>query len=161
MLPSILETAYFDWLSPSYDRVEADRECRPAASASGDMAPDPDLQMKISAGEAASLIAKYVTEEIHVAATLHTTAAQARVRGFVRHWDFGGVPGLLVGGADRDSNCIVFRLADCEYKYGDLREAGPDTTQPHQGAIEGFLLIKSVSAHEVLMISEGRSRPAR
>lgn len=116
--------------------------------------------MKISAAEAASMIAKYVTEQVHVAATLHTTMARARVRGFARHWDFAGVPGVLVGEADPESNCIAFRLADCEYEYGDLREAGPDSTQPLQGQIEGFLLIRSVSSQEVLMIFEGRDRAA-
>jgi hypothetical protein len=53
----------------------------------------------------------------------------------------GVTPHLVVGKGDRESDQIKFRLSDCEFAYGDFRDATAEDFGAHK--FEGFLVVAS------------------
>jgi hypothetical protein len=63
------------------------------------------------------------------------------VVGTIRVAIVGGVPHLLAGKDDSESDHIKFRLSDCEFQYGDFRDASAEDSAAHK--FEGFLVVAS------------------
>ena len=98
--------------------------------------------MKVTLEAALSLLSKYVEERTPVRAVLGSPSLSvARVVGTIRVSNDGGVPYLLIGKDDSESDQIKFRLSDCEFAYGDFREAGAEDYGAHK--FEGFLVVAS------------------
>jgi len=99
--------------------------------------------MKITTEDALSLLGKYADERTPVLAVFVTPSVSiARVTGQIHISDVGVVgPHLIVGKDDGTSDQIKFRLSDCEFSYGDFRDA----TAEEFGAdkFEGFLVVGS------------------
>ena len=53
----------------------------------------------------------------------------------------GVTPHLVVGKGDGESDQIKFRLSDCEFAYGDFRDATAEDFGAHK--FEGFLVVAS------------------
>ena len=96
--------------------------------------------MKVTLEDALSLLSKYVEERTPVLAILGTpwSLSVARVVGTIRVSIVEGVPCLLIGRADSESDQIKFWLSDCEFAYGDFRD---EESAAHK--FEGFLLAGS------------------
>jgi type I restriction enzyme R subunit len=83
------------------------------------------LAMKVTLEDALSLLGKYVDERTPVLAVFVTPSVSiARVTGLI-HISVADVvgPHLIVGKDDGTSDQIKFRLSDCEFSYGDFRDA--------------------------------------
>jgi hypothetical protein len=86
-----------------------------------------------------SLLSKYVEERTPVRAVLGSPSLSvARVVGTIRVSIVGGVPHLLIGKDDSESDQIKFRLSDCEFAYGDFRDEESAALK-----FEGFLVVGS------------------
>ena len=95
--------------------------------------------MKITLEDALSLLSKYAEERTPVLAILGTPSVSvARVVGAIRISIIGGVPCLLIGKEDSESDQIKFWLSDCEFAYGDFRD---EESAAHK--FEGFLVVGS------------------
>jgi hypothetical protein len=84
--------------------------------------------MKITLEDALSLLGKYVDERTPVLAVFVTPSVSvARVTGLI-HISVVDVVGLhlIVGTDDGVSDQIKFRLSDCEFTYGDFRDAAAE-----------------------------------
>jgi hypothetical protein len=81
--------------------------------------------MKVTLEDALSLLGKYVEERTPVLAVFVTPSVSvARVTGTIHISVVDGVtPHLVVGKGDGESDQIKFRLSDCEFAYGDFRDA--------------------------------------
>jgi hypothetical protein len=81
--------------------------------------------MKVTLDDALSLLGKYVEERTPVLAVFVTSSASVtRVTGTIQISVVDGVtPHLVVGKEDGESDQIKFRLSDCEFTYGDFRDA--------------------------------------
>jgi hypothetical protein len=98
--------------------------------------------MKVTLEDALSLLSKYAEERTLVLAVFVTPSLSvARVVGTIRVSIVGGVPHLLIGKDDGESDQIKFRLSDCVFEYGDFREAGAEEYGAHR--FEGFLVVGS------------------
>ena len=98
--------------------------------------------MKVTLEDALSLLSKYADERTPVLAAFVTPSLSvARVVGTIRVSVVGGVPHLLIGRDDGESDQIKFRLSDCVFEYGDFREAGAEDYGAHK--FEGFLVVGS------------------
>jgi hypothetical protein len=99
--------------------------------------------MKVTLEDALSLLGKYVDERTPVLAVFVTPSVSvARVTRTIHISVVDGVtPHLVVGKEDGASDKIKFRLSDCEFAYGDFRDA----TAEDFGAdkFEGFLVVAS------------------
>jgi hypothetical protein len=99
--------------------------------------------MKVTLEDALSLLGKYVDERTPVLAVFVTPSVSvARVTGTIRISVVDGiVPHLIVGKDDGTSDQIKLRLSDCEFAYGDFRDA----TAEGFGAdkFDGFLVVAS------------------
>lgn len=102
--------------------------------------PDATSQaMKVTLEDAVSLLSKYAEERTPVLAVLGTPSVSvARVAGTIRVSIVGGVPCLLIGKEDSESDQIKFWLSDCEFAYGDFRD---EESAAHK--FEGFLVVGS------------------
>jgi len=95
--------------------------------------------MKVTLEDALSLLSKYVDEGTPVRAVLGTPSVSvARVAGTIRVSIVGGVPCLIIGKEDSESDQIKFWLSDCEFAYGDFRD---EESAAHR--FEGFLVVGS------------------
>ena len=95
--------------------------------------------MKVTLEDALSLLSKYVEERTPVLAAFVTPSLSvARVVGTIRVSIIGGVPCLLIGKEDSESDQIKFWLSDCEFAYGDFRD---EQSAAHK--FEGFLVFGS------------------
>ena len=104
--------------------------------------------MKVALEDALSLLNKYAEERTPVLAVFVTPSVSvARVRGMIRVPIVdGATPYLVVGNEDGESDQIKFRLADCDFEYGDFRDATADEFGAGEfgaGKFEGFLVIAS------------------
>jgi hypothetical protein len=98
--------------------------------------------MKVTLEDALFLLSKYAEERTSVLAAFVTTSVSvARVAGTIRVSTVAGVPHLLVGKDDSESDQIKFRLSDCKFEYGDFREASAEDFGAHK--FEGFLVVAS------------------
>src|SRR3984957_1631109 len=98
--------------------------------------------MKVTLEEALSLLKKYSDERTTVLAAFVTPSVSvARVMGTIGVSLVAGVPYLIVGKNDGESDQIKFRLSDCIFEYGDFRDAGAEDFGAHNFA--GFLVIAS------------------
>jgi hypothetical protein len=99
--------------------------------------------MRVTLEDALSLLGKYVEEQTPVLAVLVTPSVSvARVTGTIHISVVDGVtPHLIVGKEDGESDQIKFRLSDCEFTYGDLRDATTEDFGAHK--FEGFLVVAS------------------
>lgn len=78
------------------------------------------------------MLAVFVTPSVSV----------ARVAGMIRVCVVDGVaPHLIVGKDDGASDQIKFRLSDCNFEYGDFRDATTEDFSAHK--FEGFLVVAS------------------
>jgi hypothetical protein len=90
-----------------------------------------------------SLLGKYVDERTPVLAVFVTPSVSiARVTGLI-HISVADVvgPHLIVGKDDGTSDQIKFRLSDCEFSYGDFRDASAEDFGADK--FEGFLVVGS------------------
>jgi hypothetical protein len=111
--------------------------------------------MKITIEDALSLLSQYTDERTPVLAAFVTPSVSvARVTGTIRVSIVGGVPHLLIGKEDSESDQIKFRLSDCIFEYGDFRDAGADDYGAHK--FEGFLVVAS-SKGDTLSLFEPKS----
>jgi len=95
--------------------------------------------MKVTQDAALSLLNKYVEERTPVFAALVTPSVSvARVTGTIRISITDGVPRLVVGEDDNESDQIKFRLSDCVFEYGDFWGE-----EPYSHKWEGFLVVAS------------------
>jgi len=95
--------------------------------------------MKVTLEDALSLLSKYAEERTPVLAVLGTPSVSvARVAGTIRVSIVGGVPCLIIGKEDSESDQIKFWLSDCEFAYGDFRD---EESAAHR--FEGFLVVGS------------------
>jgi hypothetical protein len=95
--------------------------------------------MKVTLEDAVSLLSKYAEEQTPVLAVLGTPSVSvARVAGTIRVSIVGGVPCLLIGKEDSESDQIKFWLSDCECAYGDFRDE-----ESAADKFEGFLVVGS------------------
>jgi len=99
--------------------------------------------MKVTLKDALSLLNKYVEERTPVIAVFVTPSVSvARVTGTIRVSTVAGVPQLLIAKEGSESDQIKFRLSDCEFEYGDFRDArGAEESAAHN--FEGFLVVAS------------------
>ena len=98
--------------------------------------------MKITLEDALSLLSRYAEERTPVLAAFVTPSVSvARVTGTIRVSIVGGVPHLFIGKEDSESDHIKFRLSDCEFQYGDFRDASAEDSAAHR--FEGFLVVAS------------------
>jgi hypothetical protein len=99
--------------------------------------------MKITLEDALSLLGKYVDERTPVLAVFVTPSVSvARVTGLIHISDVGVVgQHLIVGKDDGTSDQIKFRLSDCEFSYGDFRDASAEDFGADK--FEGFLVVRS------------------
>src|SRR5271170_3150617 len=99
--------------------------------------------MKITLEDALSLLGKYAEERTPVLAVFVTPSVSvARVTGTIRVSVADGViPHLIVGKEDGESDQIKFRLSDCNFAYGDFRDATTEDFGAHK--FEGFLVVAS------------------
>ena len=96
--------------------------------------------MKVTLEDALSLLSKYVEERTPVLAAFVTPSLSvARVVRTIRVSIVGGVPHLLIGKDDSESDQIKFRLSDCVFEYGDFREASAEDYGAHK--FEAFLVV--------------------
>jgi len=94
--------------------------------------------MKVTLEDALSLLSKYAEERTPVLAVLGTPSVSvARVVGTIRVSIVGGVPCLLIGKEDSESDQIKFWLSDCEFAYGDFRDE-----ESAADKFEGFLVAR-------------------
>src|ERR1039458_9894740 len=95
--------------------------------------------MKVRLEDAVSLLSKYAEERTPVLAVLGTPSVSiARVAGTIRVSVVGGVPCLLIGKEDSETDQIRFWLSDCEFAYGDFRDEESTALK-----FEGFLVVGS------------------
>jgi hypothetical protein len=95
--------------------------------------------MKVTLEDALSLLSKYVEERTPVRAVLGSPSLSvARVVGTIRVSIVGGVPHLLIGKDESESDQIKFRLSDCDFAYGDFRDEESAALK-----FEGFLVVGS------------------
>jgi hypothetical protein len=95
--------------------------------------------MKVTLEDALSLLSKYAEERTPVLAAFVTPRYQSsRVVGTIRISIVGGVPQLLIGKEDTESDQIKFRLSDCGFEYGDFRDEESSALK-----FEGFLVVAS------------------
>lgn len=73
-----------------------------------------------------------------LAAFVTPSVSVARVTGTIRVSVVGGVPQLLIGKENIESDQIKFRLSDCEFEYGDFRDE-----ESAERKFEGFLVVAS------------------
>jgi hypothetical protein len=100
--------------------------------------------MKVTLEDALSLLNKYAEERTLVRAVLGTPSVSVvRVVGTIGVSIVGGLPHLLIGKGDDESNQIEFRLSGCEFEYGDFRVASERDYGTNQ--FGGFLVIASRS----------------
>jgi len=99
--------------------------------------------MKVTLEDAVSLLSKYVEERTPVLAVFVTPSVSvARVTGTIHISVVDGItPHLIVGKEDGESDQIKFRLSDCEFTYGDFRDATAEDFGVHK--FEGFLDVAS------------------
>jgi hypothetical protein len=99
--------------------------------------------MKITMEDALSLLGKYVDERTPVLAVFVTPSVSiARVTGLIHISVLDVVgPHLIVGKDDGTSDQIKFRLLDCEFSYGDFRDAIAEDFGADK--FEGFLVVGS------------------
>lgn len=96
--------------------------------------------MKVTLEDALSLLNKYAEERTPVRAVLGTPSGSvARIVGTIGVSIVGGLPHLLVGKDDDESDQIKFRLSTCEFDYGDFRIASERDYGANQ--FVGFLVI--------------------
>jgi hypothetical protein len=99
--------------------------------------------MKVTLEDALSLLGKYVDERTPVLAVFVTPSVSiARVTGLthISVVDVVG-PHLIVGKDNGESDQIKFRLSDCNFEYGDFRDATTEDFGAHK--FEGFLVVAS------------------
>jgi hypothetical protein len=113
--------------------------------------------MNVTLEDALSLLNKYAEEGTTVLAVFVTPSiSAARVVGTIRvSMVDGGAPHLVVGKEDGESEQIKFRLSDCEFEYGDFRDASAEEFGAHE--FEGFLVIAS-RKDDTLSLFEPKSR---
>jgi len=101
------------------------------------------LAMKVTLEDALSLLGKYVDERTPVLAVFVTPSVSvARVTGTIHISVVDGItPHLVIGKDDGASDQIKFRLSDCEFAYGDFRDATAEEFGAHK--FEGFLVVAS------------------
>jgi hypothetical protein len=99
--------------------------------------------MKVTLEDAVSLLSKYVEERTPVLAVFVTPSVSvARVTGTIRVSVVEGVgPHLIVGKDDGASDQIKFKLSDCNFEYGDFRDATAEEFGAHK--FDGFLVVAS------------------
>jgi hypothetical protein len=99
--------------------------------------------MKVTLEDTLSLLSKYVEERTPVLAVFVTPSVSvARVTGTIRISAVDGVtPHLIVGKEDGESDQIKFRLSDCEFTYGDFRDATAEDFGARK--VDGFLVVGS------------------
>jgi len=102
--------------------------------------------MKITLEDALSVLRKYAEERTPVLAAFVTPSVSvARVTGAIR---------VSTVAEDGESDQIKFRLSDCEFQYGDFREASAEDSAAHK--FEGFLVVGSKGG-DTLSLFEIRS----
>jgi hypothetical protein len=96
--------------------------------------------MKVTLEDALSLLNKYAEEGTPVLAVFVTPSISvARVVGTIRVSMLdGGAPYLVVGKEDGESDQIKFRLSDCEFEYGDFRDASAEEFGAHEFYCRGL-----------------------
>jgi hypothetical protein len=111
--------------------------------------------MKVTPEDALSLLGKYVDERTPVLAVFVTPSVSvARVTGTIHISVVEGVgPHLIVGKEDGASDQIKFRLSDCEFAYGDFRDATAEDFGAHK--FEGFLVVASSKGDTLAWDSPG------
>src|SRR5260370_15951250 len=99
--------------------------------------------MKVTLEDALSLLGKYVEERTPVLAVFVTPSVSvARVTGTIRISVVDGVtPHLIVGKEDGESDQIKFRLSDCNFEYGDFRDAATEDFSAHE--FDGHMVVTS------------------
>ena len=99
--------------------------------------------MKVTLEDASSLLNKYAEERTTVLAVFVTPSMSvARVTGTIHISVVDGVtPHLIIGKEDGESDQIKFRLSDCQFSYGDFRDATTEDFGAHK--FEGFLVVAS------------------
>jgi hypothetical protein len=108
--------------------------------------------MKVTQDAALSLLNKYVEERTPVFAALVTPSVSVvRVTGRIRISIADGVPRLVIGEDDNESDQIKFRLSNCVFEYGDFRGE-----EPYSHKWEGFLVVGS-SRGDTLSLFEPKS----
>lgn len=90
--------------------------------------------MKITLEDALSLLSMYAEERTPMLAAFVTPSVSvARVLGTIRVSIVDGTPPhLVVGQDDSESARIKFRLSDCDFEYGDFRDASAEDSAAPQ-----------------------------
>jgi hypothetical protein len=99
--------------------------------------------MKVTIDDALSLLSTYVEERTLVLAVFVTPSFSiARVTGTIHVSLTDGVtPHLIIGKEDGESDQIKFRLSDCEFTYGDFRDATAEDFGANK--FQGLLVVGS------------------
>ena len=110
----------------------------------------------ITLEDALSLLSKYSEESTRVLAVFVTPSLSvARVIGTLQVViENGTPPRLIVRKEDIEADQIKFRLADCQFEYGDFRDGGAEGSPARQ--FEGFLIVSS-SKGDTLSLFEPKS----
>jgi hypothetical protein len=114
------------------------------------------MPMKMSSEEAGALLNKYISEKTPLLGTLQTEDAKACVLGILSAGVADGVPHLFVGAAEDefcDSMQFRFVIAECDFAYGDLRDA-KEPVKDLTNRIESFLTITSRKTNAQLGLIE-------
>lgn len=122
------------------------------------------MAMKVSTEEAGTLLNKYISELTPLLATLETEDARACVSGILSAGSVGGVPHLFVGNVEDDfADSMQFRfvLEDCEFAYGDLRDATQEPVENLTNRVESFFCITAKKSRIRMGLIELKNAPAR
>jgi hypothetical protein len=112
--------------------------------------------MKMSSEEAGGLLSKYISEKTPVLATLQTEDARVCVSGILGAGMVDDVPHLFVGDVEdefADSMQFRFVVAECDFAYGDFRDAG-EQAGDLTSRVESFLSITARKTNAQLGLIE-------
>jgi hypothetical protein len=98
--------------------------------------------MKITLEDALCYSVSTCTKDAVLDVFVTPSVSVARVTGLIHISDVGVVgQHLIVGKDDGTSNQIKSRLSDCEFSYGDFRDASAEDFGADK--FEGFLIVRS------------------
>lgn len=118
------------------------------------------MAIKASSDEAGGLLNKYISEKTPLLATLQTEDARACVSGILSAGLVDDVPHLFVGDVEdefADSMQFRFVVAECDFAYGDLRDAR-ESVRDLTNRIESLLTITARKTNARLGLIELKTR---
>ena len=118
-----------------------------------------NIPMKMSSEEAGALLSKYISEKTPLLATLQTEDARVCISGVLSAGTVDDVPHLFVGDVEDEFDASMqfrFVIAECDFAYGDMRDAG-EQDGDLTSRVESFLSITARKRNAQLGLIELKS----